>query len=141
MHEYKLSPEVAGGLGPQSELDTSVHPPVVKRLHYEFAGWMGDDIVETFPAFIVTEALADAICASQLSGVILGDVIVTKDPQFEEFFPEVASSLPHWRWLQPVGTPHESDVWQDDNGQLVLSERALTLFRNFRIGHAESAVL
>jgi hypothetical protein len=138
---YTLRPEVAGGFGPQSELDTSKHPPVVNRLHYEFAGWLGDDIVATFPSSIVTEELARAIANEGLTGVQFDDVIVTKDPQFERFFPDQAAALPAWRWLRPVGKPRTSDFWQDDKGILYVSDRALNLLRKFhlengRIGEA-----
>ena len=30
-----VEPEVAGGLGQGTEMDTSVHPPVVRKLQYE----------------------------------------------------------------------------------------------------------
>jgi len=132
---YTLRPEVAGGFGPQSELDTSKHPPVVNRLHYEFAGWLGDDIVATFPSSIVTEELAQAIAKEGLTGVQFGDVVVTKDPQFERFFPDQAAALPKWRWLRPVGKPHVSDFWQDEKGILYVSERALNLLRRFNLQH------
>ncbi len=137
MNEYILRPEVAGGLGPQSELDASTYPPRVNRLHYEFSGWLGDDIVESFPTFIVTIPLSDAMSLSRLSGVRFDDLVVTKDPQFEQFFPEVASSLPEWRWLRLAGTPHVDDLWQDETGRLVVSDRALEVFRRFRITNAE----
>jgi hypothetical protein len=75
--EYSLMPEVAGELGEQSVLDTTKHPPVVDRLHYEFAGWDGDDIVTSFPVTIVTDALANAILEHGLTGAKFDDVIVT----------------------------------------------------------------
>lgn len=40
---FALEPEVAGGLGPNTVMDRSVHPPRVSHLHYVFDGWMGDD--------------------------------------------------------------------------------------------------
>ncbi len=134
---YVVSPEVAGEIGPLSDLDTSVHPPSVRRLNYVFMGWLGDDIVESFPIFLVTEALSEAIMSSGLSGAEFDDVIVTKDPQFEEVFPEAASSLPAWRWLRPVGQPHVDDFWQDEAAHLTVSENALDLLQQFRFGHAE----
>lgn len=102
---------------------------------------MGDDIVESFPTFIVTSALADAIASAGLSGVEFDDVIVTMNPQFEELFPEVASSLPAWRWLRPVGAPLVSDFWQDETARLVLSDDALCVVRRFRIDNAELSEL
>jgi hypothetical protein len=32
-----------------------VHPPIVSRLHLVFDTWEGDDLVERFPTFLVTE--------------------------------------------------------------------------------------
>lgn len=135
--EYLVEPEVAGGLGDQSEVDGSRHPPIVRRLHYVFSGWLGDEIVETFPSFIVTARLADAIVAAELVGVHFDDVVVSKDPQFERFFPEIASKMPEWRWLRPSGQPHASDFWQRPDGRLVVSERGLDLLRRFNLNHAE----
>ncbi len=135
--EYSLLPEVAGGLGDQSVLDTTKHPPVVRRLHYEFAGWDGDDIVAAFPVTIVTDALAKSIMEHGLSGAEFDDVIVTKEPQFELFFPSEAAALPKWRWLRPVGRRHAADFWQMENGELVVSDSALRLLRQFHLNHAE----
>jgi len=137
--EYVVEPEVAGGLGNQSVLDRSRHPPIVKRLHYVFSGWMGDDIVETFPCFIVTSRLAEAIASAGLSGAELDDVVISKEPQFVRFSPEVASSMPEWRWLRPAGEPHASDFWQRPDGRLVVSERSLDVLRRFNLNHAEVA--
>jgi len=102
---------------------------------------MGDDIVESFPTFVVTAALAEAIVSSGLSGVELDDVIVTMDPQFVELFPDAASSLPAWRWLRLDGQPHKSDFWQDESAHLMLSADALDVLRRFRIGNAELSEL
>ena len=131
--EYTLRAEVAGGLGPQSVVDSTTNPPVVSRLHYDFVSWLGDDIVATFPCNIVTAALAEAIVDEGLTGAQLDEVTITKNPHFERFFPETAALLPEWRWLRPSGQPHDSDFWQDDQGILIVSDRALNLLRKFSL--------
>jgi hypothetical protein len=131
--EYTLRAEVAGGLGPQTVLDSSTNPPVVSRLHYDFASWLGDDIVASFPCTIVTTTLAAAIAEEGLTGAQIDDVIVTKNPQFEHFFPDIAATLPDWKWLRPTGKAHESDFWQDEQGILIVSDRALNLMRKFSL--------
>lgn len=35
-----IEPEVAGGLGENTVIDQSVHPPKIARLHYNFEGWL-----------------------------------------------------------------------------------------------------
>lgn len=131
--EYTLRAEVAGGLGAQSELDSSTNPPVVSRLHIDFVSWLGDDIVASFPCSIVTEALAKAIVDEGLTGAEFDEVTITKNPHFERFFADTAATLPEWKWLRPTGPPHDSDFWQDDQGVLIVSERALNVLRKFSL--------
>jgi hypothetical protein len=93
-----IEPEVAGGLGKQSDVDNSVHPPLVRRLHYEFDGWLGDDILETFPCIIVTERLKDRLELEKLSGIVFSDVIVTKSSTF--FDTHLDNELPNFFGLK-----------------------------------------
>ncbi len=55
-----LEPEVAGGWGANIIADTDCHPPRIEHLHYEFEGWLGDPIVESFPCFLILESLASS---------------------------------------------------------------------------------
>ncbi|WP_218572243.1 hypothetical protein [Pseudomonas sp. MN1F] len=88
MHFY-AEPEVAGGLGDWTVLDASVHPPIVRSLQYEFDDWRGDQFLESFPCFIVTEVIAAAIKEAGLSGCSFGHVDVKKSDVFEELNPGV----------------------------------------------------
>lgn len=74
---WSLEPEVAGELGDESVLDTTVHPPRVFKLQYRFIGWLGDDLLETFPCYIVTESLASALLSARLTGFELDEVELT----------------------------------------------------------------
>ena len=58
-------------------LDTSVHPPRVSKLDFVIEGWCGADIVESFPVFLVTEALAETLADSGLGAFELRDAEVT----------------------------------------------------------------
>src|SRR6266478_5914831 len=103
MREYVLGPEVAGGWGVETVADITRHPPVVHKLHYEFQGWLGDDIVESFPAILVTRRLADAIEQERLTGAGFDEAKVTTDPQFERLHPDVANPLPRMAMAQSYG--------------------------------------
>ena len=87
MKYYQLEPEVAGGWGRNTVADTSLHPPVVNQLHYEFSGWLGDCIVESFPCFIATAEVAQQILAAGLTGCEITDVEVSVSGQFEGMNP------------------------------------------------------
>ncbi len=50
---YVVEPEVAGGCGPHSVVDQQHGRPKVLRLHYVFEGWLGDDLLESTPCFII----------------------------------------------------------------------------------------
>jgi hypothetical protein len=136
MKYYRLDPEVAGALGDDTVMDTSVHPPVVSSLQYEIHGWLGDDIVESTPCFIVTERLANLLAASNLSGFRLADVDITLWEQAEEL-EGGPLDLPPFRWLQLVGRPQVDDFGPNEQGSLVASESALALLRQVNLNHCD----
>jgi len=133
---FRVRPAVAGGLGEHTIMDTSQHPLVVERLHYVFAGWGGDDLVESFPCFLVTARLATSIDAQRLTGVRFAEVEVSIDPQLAEMEPSMVDRFPPWRWLQPIGCATVDDFWVDDKAQLYVSSRARELLSAFDMSSA-----
>jgi hypothetical protein len=137
MTSYLLRPEVAGELGADTEMDISVHPPQVRRMHYVFSGWAGSDIVESFPSFIVTTRLAEALREAELSGFELDEVKISSDEQFESFSPEQAAGMPSWNWLRITGDEVAVDFWQDGKAQLHVSDRAMRVLERFNLVECE----
>jgi hypothetical protein len=129
-----VEPEVAGGLGPNTILDVGVHPPVVSRLHYEFDGWLGDVLLETFPCFIVTDDARQRLVDRRFTGARFDEVEISASLQFEELYPEVR--LPRFAWLQVIGEAGKTD-FGTIAGRLVISERALDVLRSLGLSHAE----
>ncbi|MEE4371635.1 hypothetical protein V2K69_14345 [Pseudomonas alliivorans] len=134
MHYY-IEPEVAGGLGETSIIDTSCHPPKITRLEYKFEGWLGDDLLEGFPCFIVTKRLADAISKKRLSGFCLKPLKISKSENFLELYPDL--KLPDFKWLEIVGSAGVDDLGLAENHILVVSELALNVFKELKINQAE----
>lgn len=59
MKNYKiLQPEIIVGIG-DNTLFLEKDPPfrTIKRLHIELENWLGDDLKECFPCYIITENL------------------------------------------------------------------------------------
>ena len=133
MKYFFVLPEVAGGLGEHSVLDTSVRPSIVRRLHYQMEGWLGDAILETFPVFIVTEEAKNALLESGLSGMAFDEVEVTLSDRFRELYP--GRMIPSFAWLKP-GQAGEGDFGVAVDGRLVVSERALDLLKRLGISNA-----
>lgn len=87
MKHYILEPEVAGALGPRSVVDTSTSPPTVIALDYEFITWLGDDLLEAYPTYIVTERLRTALEQFGGTGYTFADLIVSHSEGFHEVTP------------------------------------------------------
>ena len=133
---WRISPEVAGELAEGTEMDTSVHPPRVTRLHHRFEGWLGDDIIECFPCFLVTEGIAKRLESSGLSGFELDDVETSKSPEFDDMYPE--RQLPKFRWLKiTAAEPDAADFRLARDHHLEVNEAALALLHDARIDHAD----
>lgn len=127
MAYYEIEPEVAGGWGAKTEADTTCHPPVVKRLHFEFSGWLGDCLLESFPCFIATESVINALGDAGISGFETSDVEVSVSQGFSDLYPQ--RKIGNWRWLKPTGVPRDADIAVSETSTLVISERALEVFK------------
>lgn len=134
MQYFYVEPEVAGGLGERTVMDRSAHPPIVNRLHYQLEGWLGDAILESFPAFVVTEDAKESLLGIGVTGATFDDVEVTVTDQFEELYP--GRKLPLFAWLKPEGKAGRDDIGAAADGRLVLSQRALDTLSSLGISNA-----
>lgn len=134
-NRWVLEPEVAGELGENTILDTSVHPPIVSYFHHRFEGWLGDDLLEVFPCFLVTSALAKALEEAGLVGFSLDDVEVSVSLEFEFMYP--GRVLPEFRWLKITSKDREADFYLRPDHHLEVSSRALDILRRFNLAYAE----
>jgi len=133
MYRY-LEPEVAGGMGDDTILDNSVHPPIVKFLHYRFSGWMGDDILETFPCFIISERLKNAIENNKLKGIFFDFVKITKSEDFEKI--SIKVELPIFYWAKINGSFGIDDFVITQDYRLLVSDRAYRIINSSNIENA-----
>lgn len=122
-------------MGGRSVCDRSVHPPRVHKLHLHFVGWRGSDLVECFPAFAVTQQLADALLFSTCTGFVLREVELTVDEQLTELYPDLP--IPGFLWLQVVGVAGADDFGLDDSHSLIVSGRALEVLQRKRLVDCE----
>lgn len=135
---YVIEPEVAGGFGENTEIDRSSGRMEVKKLHYKFDGWLGDQLLESTPCYIVSEQLAIEIDREKLSGAEFDEVEVTVSDQFADMYPN--REIPKFVWLKVTGTPGEDDFGIASGLRLTVSERALNLLKQIGISHAASVV-
>lgn len=135
MKFYYIEPEVAGGWGKNTVFDrTPGRPTVVHKLHYQFDGWLGDELLESTPCFIVSDRVAQEIKRAHLAGVRFDQVEVTVSEQFRELHPN--RQLPKFVWLRVEGTAGQDDFGTAPDGRLIASEQAIGLLRELGISHA-----
>ncbi|GAA3357804.1 hypothetical protein [Saccharopolyspora gregorii] len=126
--------DAAGDLGVHTDLDTSVHPPQVRHLHFAVDAWTGDDLIERFPVLLVTDRLAAALEASGLGSFQLRDVEITVEPEGSELIEELGlGALPALRWLNVTGAAGRDDIGTDAQASLVVSDAALAVLREFNL--------
>lgn len=135
MRYFLVAPEVAGELGDGTVMDASVHPPRVSRLHYEFTDWLGDDLLESFPCYVVTDRCRAAIEQSGFSGCTFAPMKATASDTFLELHP--GRALPGVHWLKVSGTAGRDDFGLSDDHRLTVSERVLDVLEALGIEHAE----
>jgi hypothetical protein len=134
MNYFFLEPEVAGELGKGTMLDTTVHPPLVSKLVYQFSGWLGDVLLESFPCFIISDDTAAALEKDSFTGLSFSEVETSTTSEFNTIYPDCI--LPKFRWLQVRGLAGNDDFGLASDHRLVVSEKALEKLRQFGISHA-----
>jgi hypothetical protein len=135
MKYYYVEPEVAGGWGQNTIFDrTPGRPTVVHKLHYEFQGWFGDELLESTPCFIVSERMAQSIEGAHLTGAGFDEVEVTKSEHFRELYPR--RQLPRFVWLRVEGKAGLDDFGIAQDARLVVSEKTLGILRELEFSHA-----
>lgn len=112
-------------------IDTSVAPNVVTRLEYEFAGRLGDELVESISVHLVTTRVREALDA-KITGFRFAPVTVSRSDQFDEVH---RGGLPEWAWMQVVGAPARDDAWIGDGQILTVSGRMLAVLPRFPLSH------
>ena len=132
---WSLEPEVAGELGDGSMLDTSVHPPRVLYLQYSFSGWLGDDLLEGFPCYIATDALAGAIRSERFTGVQLMPVDVVASDGFREMYP--GRKLPGFTRIEVRGEAGVDDFGLSDEHVLVVSDAVFRVLRKYTLAQCD----
>ena len=132
---HLLQPEVAGGWGPHTEAQRHTHPPTVTHLHYEFEGWSGDDLLTTFPEFIVTEKLAGALEQSGLTGFRLTSVETSPGDMWMQMHEH--RPLPSCRWLKIIAPAGSADFGRTSLADLVVSQRALDFLGGFALKNCQ----
>lgn len=128
---YRLEPHVAGELGEATDLDPSAHPPVVRAVEYVLDAPDSDDLIESFPVFLVSARLAERLDAAGVTGFVLEDAIVRPSTEYLATYGDVPYSEYRWMRLQDGGST--ADAWLDGDQRLCVSDRTMNVLRPYRL--------
>lgn len=131
---YILNPEVSGQIGEKTLLNTNTHPPIVERLHFIFYGWLGDDLIECFPCFLVSEKLKILLQKTNFSGFLIKDCETELSEEILIMQPQIV--LPKFYWLD-VGHDKNSDLFIDESLKLQVTDAAYDLLKRVNLKYCD----
>jgi hypothetical protein len=117
---------VFGQLGPKTQMDSTVHPPIVHELHCLLDMTPRSDIWRIFPCVIVDSGLAKRLQDSRCSGFELRSAFFEPGDSFRNFRGNEAS-LPELYWCHVTGVAFKDDLALVDGSKLIVSEKVKTL--------------
>lgn len=135
----RLKPDAPGQLGSKTVLDNTVHPPRIDNFQFIFDDWFGDDLIECFPCFLITERLVNKLQETSLKGYVVKDVEIEFSPLFYDL--NGNKKVPAFKWLYINGLPGD-DFFIDEEKCLMVSANAYELIkREGNISNCEVEVL
>lgn len=138
MNYYLLNPEVAGELGNGSKVIYECgNIKEVIFLEYNFMGWQGDELLTTYPCFIVTESLQNDIILNGLTGVKFNNIAMTFSDEFYDLCKDV--KVP--KFVQIIcNNLYECNVenllydfYFNKYDDIIVSEKALNVLKQHKI--------
>jgi hypothetical protein len=133
MRYYTLDPEVSGSLGPGTIMDSRFHPPTVDKLHFVLDAWLGDDLIQSFPCYLVSPRLKLALQSLRPSGVEFAPAEVTTSDSFAEL--ERGLAVPLLCWMKVKGRAGKDDIGLTNDARLVVSSSVLEEMQRFSLDH------
>lgn len=131
---FIIDPEVPGQIGPRSNVDYDLYPPQVTSLDFIFDGWLGDDIVQSFPVYLVTKKASDVISQAGLSGATFAYAGVSTSGQFREL--SNPPTLPPFFWLKVPTSRGQADFWLNNSNMLCVSDKAMQVLQKLSLKNA-----
>lgn len=128
---YFIEPEVSGQLGENTIIDSSIHPPKVELLHFVFYGWLGDDLIECFPVFLISDNLKNGLSATSLTGLEIRECEIEESDEFK-LLQNV--TIPQFHWFYITG--NESDDFCISDKRLKVSDKAFLVLNQYKLQNA-----
>lgn len=134
MKYYTLEPDVPGSVAdPRSIIQNY---DTIQSIHYIFDCWPEDDILTSYPVYIVRKNLAKEFGNSNLTGFSIKACEVSKGKQFAIASPG-CGKLPLYEWLHVSGRAGIDDFGITQNLRLAISESVVDTLIEFRVSNSK----
>jgi hypothetical protein len=110
----------------------------VGNVEYLLDGPQVDDLIESFPVFLVSDRLASHLLSSDLSGFTLEVARVRPSHEYLAVYGEAAH--PSFMRLRVVGD-EGADMWLDSNQSLCVSDGFMAAIRGFDLSRCKATPL
>jgi hypothetical protein len=124
-----IQPEVIVGIGENTEGEDINDHEGISHLHINLEDWLGDDLVEVFPCYLVTEKLKNNLESSQFTGYSFNDVELTKDEYFSDNY-QLNKALAKFYWLKINGREGTDDLFIGEKFKLQVSAEFLLFLKS-----------
>jgi hypothetical protein len=122
MNFLEVNPEVIVGLG-EKTIFNQQDSQIIESLHIELEDWLGDDLMEIYPCFVITEFLEEGLTKMKFTGYEIVSMITTKNEYFDNNY-SLDKNLPLFKWIKINGKSYIDDFGIDEKSKkLVLSEK------------------
>ena len=130
MKYIKIEPEVIVGLGDRSDIDFSSKFAKINHLHISLEDWLGDDLVECYPAFFVTNDLKIGMEKEHFTGFEIKSFELTFDEGYEDN--STIDIKPNFWWLE-VTYQKGDDIYIDENKVLNVTESLYQFLQKYNL--------
>lgn len=120
---------VFGQMGAKTEMDSSAHPPVVRKLHCMLDMVPTSDIWRVFPCIIVSAEFANKLHEACTGFELRKMAIFEPGDAFRHFHGE-AARLPELHWCHIVGRAYTDDLGFADGSKLIISDKVKRLIES-----------
>lgn len=124
---FVLEPEVAGHLSDECITESLGEYNRITEMHYVMDGRPSDDLLESYPYFVVTDRVRDQLLGAHLSGCEFGHAQISTSEFFDDMYSNV--TLPPFSWLKVTGQAGVDDFGIAKDRRLVVFERALAVMQ------------
>ncbi|WP_206743172.1 hypothetical protein, partial [Chryseobacterium sp. Leaf394] len=113
------------GLGEKTEfVEQKLTSKTVSKLHIKLEDWLGDDLMECYPCYLITENLKENLKNQTFTGYMIEDVEISMGEYFFNNY-NVNKSIPKFYWLKINGDENKTDLYIGKEKKLFCSEKLL----------------